>query len=316
MSLPILDVAIGLSFIYLLLALICTSVNEMLAGVTNKRGKYLELGITRLLNDDVELKDAIYKHPLVRGITKDAASKLPAYISPKRFAAALLDHITGADGSRAKPEDVRQAIDNLNNSELRKSLRALIPEEVIDVDKAHEAIEGWFNEGMDRVSGWYKRNAQMYAFILAAIVTLALNADSLNMARVLWVNPTLRAQLVDEAKSRSERDRPEEMLPLVEYRNPDDPTKGEATVFGRAGLSDREVHLLTQVMGWDDNVPPKNPFGWIARILGWLMTMSAVSLGAPFWFDTLNRFMNIRNAGRSPNEARGKTAAEPLVKGQ
>lgn len=31
-SMPILDVAIGLSFFYLLLGLICTTVNEMIAG--------------------------------------------------------------------------------------------------------------------------------------------------------------------------------------------------------------------------------------------------------------------------------------------
>jgi len=43
-------------------------------------------------------------------------------------------------------------------------------------------------------------------------------------------------------------------------------------------------------------------------VLGWLMTIAALALGAPFWFDTLKRFMNIRNTGRSPVEARDKAA--------
>ena len=47
--------------------------------------------------------------------------------------------------------------------------------------------------------------------------------------------------------------------------------------------------------------------------LGWLLTSIAVSLGAPFWFDTLNRFMNIRNAGRAPDEPRDKSSKTPEV---
>ena len=46
---------------------------------------------------------------------------------------------------------------------------------------------------------------------------------------------------------------------------------------------------------------------WLLKVGGLLITGLAVSLGAPFWFDTLNRFMNIRNAGRAPDESRGKT---------
>ena len=42
---------------------------------------------------------------------------------------------------------------------------------------------------------------------------------------------------------------------------------------------------------------------WLAKLLGLLITAFAVSLGAPFWFDTLNKFMNIRSAGSSPVEA-------------
>jgi len=38
-----------------------------------------------------------------------------------------------------------------------------------------------------------------------------------------------------------------------------------------------------------------------------------VSLGAPFWFDTLNRFMNIRNAGRAPDEPRDKSSSAPAA---
>ncbi len=34
-----------------------------------------------------------------------------------------------------------------------------------------------------------------------------------------------------------------------------------------------------------------------SHLLGWLLSIAAVSLGAPFWFDTLSRFVNLRGAG-------------------
>jgi hypothetical protein len=45
-----------------------------------------------------------------------------------------------------------------------------------------------------------------------------------------------------------------------------------------------------------------------AHIPGWVLTIVAVSLGAPFWFDTLNRFMSLRAAGKAPvvDETAGK----------
>jgi hypothetical protein len=33
------------------------------------------------------------------------------------------------------------------------------------------------------------------------------------------------------------------------------------------------------------------------HLFGWLLSVAAISLGAPFWFDTLSRFVNLRGAG-------------------
>jgi hypothetical protein len=42
--------------------------------------------------------------------------------------------------------------------------------------------------------------------------------------------------------------------------------------------------------------------GGRSDLIGLLLTTFAVSLGAPFWFDLLNRFVNIRSAGKAPEE--------------
>jgi hypothetical protein len=54
------------------------------------------------------------------------------------------------------------------------------------------------------------------------------------------------------------------------------------------------------------------------HILGWILTALAASLGAPFWFDTLNRFISIRSAGKAPEESPKppKNVPVPLEPGQ
>jgi hypothetical protein len=36
-------------------------------------------------------------------------------------------------------------------------------------------------------------------------------------------------------------------------------------------------------------------------VLGWLITAFAITLGAPFWFDLLNRFISLRSTGNRPS---------------
>src|SRR3954464_9260734 len=101
MSLPILDVAIGISFVYLLLALICTTVNEMLAGLWKTRARFLDRGITRLLNDDKELKRKIYDHPLIRSLSPTETSSCPSYLPARAFATALTEVLRGPSAEGA-----------------------------------------------------------------------------------------------------------------------------------------------------------------------------------------------------------------------
>src|SRR5213078_4022790 len=95
MSLPILEVAIGISFVYLLLALICTTVNEMLAGWKKTRARFLDEGIKRLLGDDEALKKSLYRHPLIKSGARSDESVCPSYITNENFATALMDVLSG-----------------------------------------------------------------------------------------------------------------------------------------------------------------------------------------------------------------------------
>lgn len=318
-STPILDVAIGLSLFYLLLGLICTTVNEMIAGWRNTRAKFLELGIERLLGGDPDLKKAFFEHPLISSLADDNQAR-PSYIPAERFAKALLDILSG-DNKLTDVAAVRAGLAKIGNPALQRSLTALIDTVKDDSAALSKEMQRWFDHNMDRVSGWYKRNAQRNTLILASVVTLVVNADTVWVARTLWTNPAVRAALVEQAQTRGAMARPEE-LPAVNYDNAEDATASTpvAAASSAEGLSSDELKLLGDLTGWDTDwktlgkakgLPSQAEaaLGILGNhIVGWLITALAVSLGAPFWFDTLGRFINLRNAGKPPADSRGQPA--------
>jgi hypothetical protein len=213
---------------------------------------------------------------------------------------------------------------NLPNENTRKLLTAVLQNPRFKTDQ--ERLEAWYEQGMGRVSGWYKRTTQIRVFVLAAIVTLGMNADALKMLRTLWTNPTLSAVMVEKARVRLEKGRPDETQPMATYPNPDDPTASQPTeIPARDVISEDEDQLLHQVTSWrgdwytDWQQDHKDQgFGsWLWYLLthrlgGWIITIFAISLGAPFWFDILNKFMNVRNAGKPPE----KNATGPAAQSQ
>src|SRR5437667_1659053 len=97
---PIIDVAIGIIFIYLTLSLVITATNEFISSVLARRQKTLLLGIRNLLGDN--LADKLYDHPLIRSLRNDG--KRPSYIPSRSFALALLDLIEPRIASTTPPQ--------------------------------------------------------------------------------------------------------------------------------------------------------------------------------------------------------------------
>jgi hypothetical protein len=69
----------------------------------------------------------------------------------------------------------------------------------------------------------------------------------------------------------------------------------ERAKLDRPVIVDNVYDLFVQIL-------PKQPALFWTKILGILLTAIAASLGAPFWFDLLNRFVSIRSTGKAPEE--------------
>ena len=124
---------------------------------------------------------------------------------------------------------------------------------------------------MSRVTGWYKRRAKLIIFAIAGIVTLATNASSIYIAEELWRNDALRTQIAVQAQVAAQA--------------------GEVLELEAGNLESLEAFPI----GW--SVLPNGVLSWFKTVLGWLITIAAVSLGAPFWFDLLGKVANLRGSG-------------------
>ena len=301
-----LDIIIGVIFVYLLLSILCTAANEWVSALTRRRGEMLRKGIHQLLENqptrsegdrDAFLRD-FYKHPLITSIIHD--KNHPTYIAPRTFAAVVTDLLTASKPGAIAFEDLEAGGRELPDGDVKKSVLALVQRSNKQLEVAQDSIEGWFNDAMDRVSGWYKRRTQIWTLVIALALTLLANADTVQIVKKLWQDPVLRAAVVEEAKVRAQKPRP---TVSVEYQDEDDPTNPTVTRNEGNELSGKERELLGQLLGWHG--PFRENLRW-SSLLGWLLTVLALTMGAPFWFDLLNKFMNVRFAGKSPDEASKK----------
>jgi hypothetical protein len=284
-----LDVVIGLAFVYLLLAIICTTMNEWIAGVFNTRASTLSAAIGQLLDGQAGEKDSqnlnwflqqFYSHPLIAGMSKPGLPKSrPAYIAPRAFATAVMDIVTRQKPGVVSFHDLETGINNLPDGDVKKSLLAVIQTCNSNILQAQRNIEAWYDDTMQRVSGWYKKKTQLWTVIIAALLTLSANANTLQIAKTLWQSPTVRAQLVAQA--------------------------GNQASASQAG----DLSRLGDVFGWGNEKPlPWTASAWGDHLLGWFLSIVAISMGAPFWFDLLSKFMRVRNGGDAPAEI---TAPKP-----
>jgi hypothetical protein len=307
-STAIVDVAIGIVFVYLFFSLICSVVNEGIAALLSLRAKNLVAGINSLFSESKNAEgkkfvQAIYEHGLVRGLFKDPSAAadaladipsvlsmagqkfkqvgLPSYIPSSTFATALIDTVAPPNATAPRSlDDVRKAVAALPDNPTKEALMSLVASTQSELSEFEKKVEDWYNDSMDRASGWYKRRAQNFLLAIALVVTLALNVDTLHVAITLWNNPAARQATADLAQNYVKDPK---NLP-----NSDQGLKMQAKSLADLGKS------LPIPFGWASETGG-NGLYWSEKLIGWIITILALSLGAPFWFDILNKFMVVRS---------------------
>ncbi len=169
------------------------------------------------------------------------------------------------------------------DSQLKAALNALCNESCESIAELEKKISNWFDNGMDRISGWYRRRVQMWSILIAAIVVIGFNVDCLEMATKLYKDAGLRSTLTVHAQTATMTASSQELLNSM----------GALPV----GWGEAPWNTWLKKSGSVFTI-------WIAsKVLGFIMSIAAVTLGAPFWFDLLSLLMSVRLAGGKPNKA-------------
>jgi hypothetical protein len=303
-GIPALDLAIGLSFVFFLLSLLASTIQEFIAGFFGLRARTLEEALRNIFAGDTDIVAAFYEHPLIKTLYRDQGQKAnivngdqaqkanfvkgalrrtkgPSYVSPRAFATFVLGAMEPqhgqvnarktADGDEPLPDPVKEQLQTLFEAAGK------------DLNRYRTLVEAWYDDAMARVSGWYKRKTQVILLVIGLVIVPALNANTLTIGSRLWNDQAVRAAVVQQANQAASQ--------------PKGNTAGE-----RLNSSANDVARVAKLgvpMGWSGDAKPKwSGTGWITTLGGWLLSIFAVSLGAPFWFDALGRLSRLRSSGK------------------
>jgi hypothetical protein len=246
-------------------------------------------------------------------------------------AASELDFITVAR--------LRVAVASLPDSPFKATIRSTMDEVGDDLEGLKRNIKIWFNDSMERVSGRYKRCTQVLLTAFALVLTVALNADTLEIGGRLWGNSMLRASVTTaavafntDAQAKSGTSGSGAVVPDAVLSKPSSiqaylqdelklPLGWTGAELKKLGLdNETRISLGLDKPEWSRAYGQRalNGAGLLLRnlfttpngltkIMGWALTVIAASMGAPFWFDILDKLVNVRTAANKPE----KTTDEP-----
>ncbi|WP_243358351.1 hypothetical protein [Fundidesulfovibrio terrae] len=331
-----LETIVGLLFVFLLLSLICSTLNELALNFLSLRANNLDAGLRELFDagqgtnsalgvlwkssrnlkaslcnrmradstgqpvqsEPPGLLDNFYTHPLIfslyQGSYDDAkalTNNLPSYIPSNSFVMAFMDNVLKGTGDGQAPPmtfpNFKAAVDKItDNDTVKGALQVLMEDAAGDMDKLKVNIAGWYDSTMDRASGWYKRQAQYTALVMSLLIVVLTNADTLGICRSLSMDQSLRPALNTQIQD------------LVK------PAPGATPEAQLAKFLDSGI-MAKLPLGWNSDDPrlvPDAPRDWATKAVGWLITILAVSLGAPFWFQVLQQVIRLSKKpdGQSP----------------
>lgn len=366
-----LDVVIGLIFIYLLYSLLATVVMEIIATNIGLRARNLRLAIIKMLSDgeigywksfsiiwftnifgfinkqsfsDADLTGKFYESPLIAKLNSGGVFSSPSSISKELFAENIIFILT--NNNQAGEQEIHTLIATFfntqagNDSKLFKHLRYLYQSSNNDIEKFRIKLEEWYEEMMERCTGWYKKRVQVILFFVGFTIAWLFNADTFVMVQKLSVDKDAREKIVQMASSYIENQRyvvldstdkieMEKRLDTLYAikRNLEEDINAAGSLLGKGSfLPDTikvdslgnvkpawvEKNILEKALchrsvkkGQTYHLKPKEKrayfFGLFSHhFWGYLITALAISLGAPFWFDLLSKLMKVRGSLKEP----------------
>jgi hypothetical protein len=374
----VIDLAIGLTFVFGVTAALASAVTELIARLTGLRAAYLLTGLRELVDagaptdlgqakaDYQSLQDlmrgpaaraqapdtppvsatgALLGSPILssQGMTGQISSRkitvesdgkpgslskmtadhaagsrwsrrknlwsqrrsLPSYISSRSFAEAVIDLVVPDTAGHTTMTAISRNIGKLpDGMPLKASLQALASNVGTDVSRFRTAVEHWYDDHMDRVSGWYKRHVAKITLVIGAVLVLLLNINALTIGRTLYTQSTVsQAVSTVAAKGASCPVSPTRQDCLAALQ-------AELSAAATAGLpigwgTVRDCAAAGARCNWLDQrgiFSRHGNSGWqlVLVLIGFLIMIVALVPGAQFWFGLLSKLGTLRSTGPKP----------------
>jgi hypothetical protein len=329
----ILDVVIGLLFVFFVFSLLVSGMNEGVRKLLNTRSKVLWASVRRMLGEPADdprtrlnprlpaeptrgtadgvappgatpiaaenplLSVQLFNHPLIANLDPALEGKPTriAHIPPREFARAVVDVLAPRDATGSPLwGELASAVASLP-APLRAQFEILLQEAEGDVRAFRAAVEGWFDSSMERVSDWYKKRTRKAMAVYGLLVAGLFNVSAVVITGDLYEDEVVRDALVSLAESRVAEE---------------SPSAGEGSCTDRECIEDSvgalvetRIPVLWRRCEVGDGTTALCGFEtggrWAATIIGWIVTAVALSMGASFWFALLKRAFRVRDQVRA-----------------
>ncbi|MBW4632708.1 MAG: hypothetical protein KME30_12670 [Iphinoe sp. HA4291-MV1] len=163
-----------------------------------------------------------------------------------------------------------------------------------EMNQFKKEVETWFDRSMDRASGVYKRNAKGVAILIGVSVAILTNTDTFHLLRRLSQDSAIRSAITQSAIQQGS------FLNNSDNRKQVEKLLGDASIpIGWQNIS-QQFEPLNTSRGNSVNSLLLGIWVVFKLICGWIVSGLAIAMGAPFWFDILNKVINVRNSGPKP----------------
>jgi hypothetical protein len=235
---------------------------------------------------------------------------LPSYISSRSFAEAVIDLVVPDQTGQTRMTAVQQGIKALPEemSPFKESLGALAKSAEDDIGRFRASVEQWYNDHMDRVSGWYKRHVAKITLVVGAILIVLLNINALTIGRTLYTESAVSTAVSNEAAKATPctaKESPQECLANLQAQLSAAATAGLPIGWGTV----RDCTEPGARCNWLDQrgiFSRHGNSGWqlVLVLIGFLIMVISLVPGARFWFGLLSKLGTLRTTGPKPATAR------------
>jgi hypothetical protein len=336
-----LDVVIGLVFIYLLYSLFATIIMEIISNWIGLRARNLKHSINRMLVDDeygsesriwslkipayfigivLTIRDFLglvkksdkkkklffefYDQPSIKYLSNGGIFTKPSYLTAGNFSKALLDSLKKDQVGNTPLTKIQNGINALaSGSDTRAHIQSLLDDANNDLEKFRVLLENWFEDTQERSIAWFKRNNQVWLLIIGILMAVSFDASTFKMAKKLSYDKEAREQLVKMASDYiKENPRPKEAPSDTLYE------ENLKILNEQKKETQEQINSAHAILGNENStfIAPWCGCFWrklFDDFLGYFITALAISLGAPFWFDLLNKLVKLRGSVQEPTRS-------------